>query len=77
MKVLITGGCGFIGVNLVKFLSERGFTIRIIDNLSVGKKEYLETLSVSEPPECIIQDCIRPVNRSSEEVSEEASEEGI
>ena len=54
--ILITGGCGFIGVNLTKFLSERGFTVRIVDNLSVGKKEYMETLFLPEPPEFIIQD---------------------
>jgi UDP-glucose 4-epimerase len=40
---LITGGCGFIGVNLVLALldSNRIEKIRIIDNLSVGKKEHL------------------------------------
>lgn len=41
---LITGGCGFIGKNLIKFLKENSediFSIRIIDNLSVGKLEDL------------------------------------
>jgi UDP-glucose 4-epimerase len=32
--VLVTGGCGFIGTNLVKYLSSRGHRIRILDNLS-------------------------------------------
>jgi UDP-glucose 4-epimerase len=42
MKWLITGGCGFIGRNLVKdLLAERDHSIRIIDNLSVGKREDL------------------------------------
>ena len=49
MKVLITGGCGFIGVNLVKFLCKRDFTVRVVDNLSVGKKEYLDALFLAEP----------------------------
>jgi UDP-glucose 4-epimerase len=44
-RILITGGCGFIGLNLVDFLIKRGFSfIRILDNLSVGKKEDLESL---------------------------------
>lgn len=36
-KVLITGGCGFIGVNLVEFLLKKGvFDLRVLDNFSVG-----------------------------------------
>jgi UDP-glucose 4-epimerase len=44
---LVTGGCGFIGVNLVKrFLDERkGHKIRVLDNLSVGTKEDLALIS--------------------------------
>jgi len=42
--ILVTGGCGFIGVNLVRYLADRGCRIRILDNLSVGKKEYLRQL---------------------------------
>ncbi len=42
-NILITGGCGFIGKNLVKFLLENhpGQCIRIIDNFSVGRLEDL------------------------------------
>jgi UDP-glucose 4-epimerase len=32
--ILVTGGCGFIGTNLVKYLSERHYKLRILDNLS-------------------------------------------
>lgn len=39
---LITGGCGFIGTNLIKNLVEEGGNyIRVIDNLSVGTREDL------------------------------------
>ena len=39
---LITGGCGFIGRNLIKRLvAEGGHKIRVLDNLSVGTKEDL------------------------------------
>ncbi|MDD4994880.1 MAG: NAD-dependent epimerase/dehydratase family protein [Patescibacteria group bacterium] len=40
-KVLVTGGAGFIGHNLVKELISRGYAVKIIDNLSTGKKENL------------------------------------
>jgi len=40
-KCLVTGGAGFIGSNLVDALIARGDEVVIIDNLSTGKKEYL------------------------------------
>jgi UDP-glucose 4-epimerase len=41
-KILITGGCGFIGANLISFIFEKtNWNITILDNLTSGKKEYL------------------------------------
>jgi UDP-glucose 4-epimerase len=40
--VLITGGCGFIGANLVRFLKERtGWRLSVVDDLRPGKVDYL------------------------------------
>ena len=39
MNVLVTGGAGFIGTNLIKRLVEDGHTVMSIDNYSTGKKE--------------------------------------
>ncbi len=40
-KILVTGGAGFIGSNLVDELVKRGHRVSVIDNLFSGKKEYL------------------------------------
>ena len=40
-KILVTGGAGFIGSNLVDALIGGGHEVLIIDNLSTGKKENL------------------------------------
>lgn len=37
-KILITGGAGFIGANLTKFLLKNNFKVNILDNLSNSKK---------------------------------------
>lgn len=41
--ILVTGGCGFIGTNLVRHLSGKGYKIKVLDNLSTGKKDNLPT----------------------------------
>lgn len=37
MNFIITGGAGFIGSHLTEFLSSKGHSVKIIDNLSSGK----------------------------------------
>ena len=44
-EVLVTGGCGFIGSEIVKQLSQIGANVTIIDNLSSGKEKYIQGLS--------------------------------
>jgi UDP-glucose 4-epimerase len=41
---LVTGGCGFIGVNLVQELVRRGAGVRVLDNLSAGSRDDLATV---------------------------------
>ncbi len=45
MRVLVTGGGGFIGSNLVRALLERGDDVRILDNFSTGNRANLADLA--------------------------------
>ena len=42
-KIVVTGGAGFIGTNLVHFLVEHGHTVKVVDDLTAGKRERLPT----------------------------------
>lgn len=42
MKVLVTGGCGFIGSHLVEKLLALGHEVTILDNLISGRKKNIE-----------------------------------
>ncbi len=42
MRILVTGGAGFIGSNLVDTLIEQGHEVTVLDNLSVGKVANIE-----------------------------------
>jgi nucleoside-diphosphate-sugar epimerase len=44
---LVTGGAGFIGSNIAKVLLNRGDTVRVLDNLSTGKRENLNFVDVA------------------------------
>jgi UDP-glucose 4-epimerase len=44
MNILVTGGAGFIGKYLVKYLLEKDHTVTIFDNFSNSKKESISNL---------------------------------
>src|SRR3989338_6025506 len=44
MKVLITGGAGFIGSHLAEALIQRGDQVTVLDNLSTGRYENIAHL---------------------------------
>lgn len=46
MKALVTGGAGFIGSNVIKYLLQKKWEIKVIDNLSSGYKCNLDGLDV-------------------------------
>lgn len=46
MKILVTGGCGFIGTNLAHFLVLAGHAVRVLDDESMGHRSSLADLPV-------------------------------
>ena len=44
MRILITGGAGFIGSHLAEAYLEKGDEVYIIDNLSTGSLKNIEFL---------------------------------
>jgi UDP-N-acetylglucosamine/UDP-N-acetylgalactosamine 4-epimerase len=57
-KVLVTGGAGFIGSNLVESLLENGNIVTCLDNFSTGKRENIQGFS-SHPRFKLIEGDIR------------------
>jgi UDP-glucose 4-epimerase len=41
MRVLVTGGAGFIGSHLVALLVQKGVELRVLDSLVSGKREWI------------------------------------
>ena len=45
MKILVTGGAGFIGSHIAEYLVQRGDDVTVLDNLITGGKENLKKIS--------------------------------
>lgn len=45
MRILVTGGCGFIGSHLSEALVQAGHQVRVLDNLSTGRRMNLAAVA--------------------------------
>ncbi len=43
-KYLVTGGAGFIGSNLARYILDKGHDVVVLDNFATGKRENLEEI---------------------------------
>lgn len=68
MKLLVTGGAGFIGSNLVDALVELGFEVHVIDNLLNGKKENVNKKAALHVLDIVDLDSIKPVFKGADYV---------
>ncbi|HPO12071.1 MAG TPA: GDP-mannose 4,6-dehydratase [Candidatus Hydrogenedentes bacterium] len=79
MRVLVTGGAGFIGSHLCEALTARGDHVVVLDDLSTGRFENIEHI---EGVECIIdstmnQEIVRDLVRDVEVVFHLAATVGV
>ncbi|MBB5827636.1 NAD-dependent epimerase/dehydratase family protein [Micromonospora carbonacea] len=54
--VFITGGAGFIGLHVVPLLLDKGYRVRIFDNMFRGDREQVARLAASGDVELVDQD---------------------
>lgn len=62
---LVTGGAGFIGSNLCEALTDMGYQVRCLDNLSTGKQENVDML-MNRPNYTFINGDIRDLDTCME-----------
>mgnify|MGYP001590781276 CR=1 FL=1 len=72
-KIIVTGGAGFIGSNIVDALIQKGHEVLIIDNLSTGKKENINPKAKFFQVDLRELDKIKPIFQGVDFVFHEAA----
>ena len=64
MRVMVTGGAGFIGSNLVDRLLAEGHTVDVVDDLSTGSLANLAEARASAGPRPDLPPARHPLRRA-------------
>jgi UDP-glucose 4-epimerase len=72
-KVVVTGGAGFIGSNIVDLLVKEGYDVHVIDNLSAGKKEQVNKKAQFHKADICKLEEIKPIIAGAKYVFHEAA----
>lgn len=77
-KVLVTGGAGFVGANLVRHLLATGREVTVLDNLSAGNRAYLAGLPIPfRQGDILDPDLVENAVRGQDEVVHLAAQTGV
>ena len=68
MKILITGGAGFIGSHLCEKLLEQGHTVVCLDNFFTGSQDNIKHLSADENFKVVEQDVESPYDFAVDQI---------
>ncbi|MCU0707802.1 MAG: NAD-dependent epimerase/dehydratase family protein, partial [Pirellula sp.] len=60
MRILVTGGSGFIGSHLTEHLLQSGHEVVVVDDLSTGSRENLAAVANHPKLVCIVGDLGNP-----------------
>ncbi|MBW3017624.1 GDP-mannose 4,6-dehydratase, partial [Candidatus Woesearchaeota archaeon] len=68
MRILVTGGAGFIGSHLCEFLLNKGHDVICLDNLFTGSKENIKHLLNNPRFEFIRHDIVEPIRLECDQI---------
>lgn len=77
-RIIVVGGAGFIGANLIRMLLDRGYNVTVLDNLGTGRREHLKDLPIEFVEGDILDaDLVRRVIPGHDGIVHLAAETGV
>lgn len=68
LKVMVTGGAGFIGSHIVDLLIQAGHEVLVVDNLVTGKRENINSQAKFFELDILDSELAEIMNREAPEV---------